>query len=54
MSHTRRASVSPPTRPMSGCTTFTAERSISWRNSCREESHSPQAIGTGEAAVSRA
>ena len=49
MSHTRRASVKPPTRPMSGWATLTARRSISSRNSCREDSHSPHAIGTGEA-----
>ncbi len=39
---------------MSGWTTCTAERSISWWNSWRDESHSPAAIGTGDAAASRA
>ena len=54
MSHTRRASVNPPTRPMSGWTTSTADRSTSCANSCRDDSHSPAAIGTGEAAASLA
>ena len=46
--HTRRASVRPPTRPMSGCATSTQPRSSSWANSWRVVSHSPWAIRTGE------
>ena len=49
MSQTRRASVSPPTRPMSGWTTAIRRARSAAANSCRVESHSP--CGDADAAI---